>query len=88
MKYSYTLKEGRKGSKEGIGGMDKGKESVRGGTKGKGIDRRLTIDKEKECSGLISNCPSNQSLPCPWWTIQENTTRWLHSNSLEQLRVT
>ena len=65
MKYSYTLKEGRKGSKEGIGGMDKGKESVRGGTKGKGIDRRLTIDKEKNAPVSLATALAIRVFPVP-----------------------
>jgi len=46
-----------------------------------------SIDEEKEGSSFIGHCPGNQGLASTRWTIQEDATRGLNSNSLKQLWV-
>ena len=47
-----------------------------------------SIDEKKERSSLVGHCPSDEGLTSTGWTVEEDATRWLHSNGSEQLRVT
>mmetsp|Transcript_19192 Transcript_19192/g.28945 ORF Transcript_19192/g.28945 Transcript_19192/m.28945 type:complete len:226 (-) Transcript_19192:819-1496(-) len=42
-----------------------------------------TINQEEECSGFIRYSTCDKSFTRPWWTIKQDSTRRLHSKSLE-----
>lgn len=46
-----------------------------------------TVDKEEESSSLVGNGTCNEGLSSTRRSVQENTTRWLHSDSFEQGRM-
>ena len=59
-----------------------------GGRRKRGGGEWPTVDEKKEGPSLISHSPSDQGLPSTRRAIQQNATRWLHSDGPEQLRMT
>lgn len=47
-----------------------------------------SVDEKEECSRFIGHGPSDERLPSTRWAVEKDTSRWLHSNGTEQLRVT
>lgn len=52
------------------------------------VDVDLTVNKEEEGSSLVGHGPSDEGFPRTRRSIEEDTSWWLHSNGLEQLRMT